>query len=92
MQLHAHASAFQITKQVQKYSFICYISDQVWWFNVKQLLSYSKNHICKFTQVIDNIINYFTSICPFESGNCGEEEKKLQRFEYLENEQSFLDE
>ena len=25
-----------------------YISDQVWWCNVKQLLSYSKNYICKF--------------------------------------------
>ena len=42
----------QVTKQVQKYSFIHYIlSDQVWWCNVKQLLSYSKNYICKFMQV-----------------------------------------
>ena len=30
--------------------------------------------------------------CPFESGNCGEEGKKLQKIEYLENEKSFLDE
>ena len=28
----------------------------------------------------------------FESWNCGEEGKKLQKFEYLENEESFLDE
>ena len=35
--------------------------------------------------------NYFTSICPFESGKCGNEGKKLQNFEYLENEKSFLD-
>ena len=35
--------------------------------------------------------NYFTSICPFESGKCGKEGKKLQNFEYLENEKSFLD-
>ena len=37
-------------------------------------------------------INYSTSICPFESGKCGKEGKKLQKFEYLENEKSFLDE
>ena len=30
--------------------------------------------------------------CPFESGKCGKEGKKLQKFEYLENEKSFLDE
>ena len=39
-----------------------------------------------------DIINYSTSICPFESGKCGKEEEKLQKFEYLENEKSFLDE
>ena len=38
------------------------------------------------------IINYSTSICPFESGNCGKEEEKLQKSEYLEKEKSFLDE
>ena len=39
-----------------------------------------------------DIINCSTSICPFESGNCGKEVKKLQKFEYLENKKSFLDE
>ena len=39
-----------------------------------------------------DIINYATSICPFESGKSGKEEKKIQKFEYLENEKSFLDE
>ena len=39
-----------------------------------------------------DIINYSTSVCPFESGKCGEEEKKLQKFEYLDHEKSFLDE
>ena len=29
---------------------------------------------------------------PFESGKCGKEGKKSQKFEYLENEKSFLDE
>ena len=28
----------------------------------------------------------------FESGKCGKEGKKLQKFEYLENENSFLNE
>ena len=46
-------------------------------------------NLCKS---IDDIIIYFTSICPFESGNCGKEGKKLQKFEYLENEKSFFDE
>ena len=32
--------------------------------------------------------NYSTSICPFGSGKCGKEGKKLQKFEYLENEKS----
>ena len=39
-----------------------------------------------------DIINYSTSICPFESGKCKKEGKKIQNFEYLENENSFLDE
>ena len=34
----------------------------------------------------------FTSICPFESGKCRKEEEKIQKFEYLKNEKSFLDE
>ena len=37
-------------------------------------------------------INYSTSICPFESGKCGKKGKKLQKFKYLENKKSFLDE
>ena len=40
---------------------------------------------------IHGIINYFTSICPFVFGKCGKKEEKLQKFEYLEKEKSFLD-
>ena len=36
--------------------------------------------------------HYSTSICLFEAGKCGKEGKKLQKFEYLENEKSFLHE
>ena len=39
-----------------------------------------------------DIINYSTSICPFESKKIGKEEERIQKFEYLENEKSFLDE
>ena len=35
-------------------------------------------------------INYFTSICPFESVKCGKEDGKLQIFKYLENEENFF--
>ena len=34
----------------------------------------------------------FHFICPFESGKGGKEVKKIQKFEYFENEKSFLDE
>ena len=37
-------------------------------------------------------INFATSICPFESGKSGNEEGKIQKFEYVENGKSFLDE
>ena len=37
-----------------------------------------------------DIINYSTSICPFESGKSGKEEEKIQKFGYLENEKSFF--
>ena len=42
----------------------------------------------------DNLwhLNYSISICPFESGKCGQEGKKLQKFEYLGNKKSFFDE
>ena len=40
-------------------------------------------------QLIHDIINYSTSICPFESGECRKEGKKLQKCEYLKNKKSF---
>ena len=46
-------------------------------------------NLCKS---IHDIINYSTSTYPLESGKCGKERKKLQKFEYLKNEKSFLDE
>ena len=46
-------------------------------------------NLCKST---DSIINHSTSICYFESRNPGKEGQKLQKFDYLENKKSFLDE
>ena len=43
-------------------------------------------------QAKHDIINYFTSICRFEFGNCGKKREKLQKFEYLEDKISSLDE
>ena len=42
--------------------------------------------------LIHDIIIYSTSICPFEFGKYGKKTNKLQKFDYLENENSFLDE
>ena len=37
-------------------------------------------------------MNYFTSICSFESGKCEKGKNfEFESFEYLENEKSFLD-
>ena len=41
---------------------------------------------------LHQFINYSTSICRFESGKFENEGKELQKFKYLENEKSFLDE
>ena len=78
-------------KLVQKDSFICYIlSDHVWWFNVNWVIpKLTSANLCKS---IHDIINYATSTCPFGSGKCGKQGKKFQKFKYLENEKSFLDE
>ena len=46
-------------------------------------------NLCK---PIHDIINYPTSSCPLPSWKCGKEREKLQKFEYVENEKSFLDE
>ena len=45
-------------------------------------------NLCK---PIHDITNYSTSICPFTSGKCGKEGKKIQ-FEYLEKEKSYFGE
>ena len=79
-------------KQVQKKLLIIYYHTKfggVIWSGSWVISELTPADLCK---PIHNIINYSTSICSFESGKCGKEEEKLQKFEYLENEKSFLDE
>ena len=46
--VNIHSSGYEKSSE----KFLCYVlSDQVWWCNVKQFLSYSKNYICEFMQV-----------------------------------------
>ena len=86
-------ATLQVMKQVQKNCLISYIlSHQVWWCNIKQFLSYSKNSSANLYKPSYYIRNYSTSICPSVSGNWGKKGSKLHKFEYLENEKSFLDE
>ena len=70
------------TKQVQKNSFISYIlSDQVWWCNVNQFLSYSKNYICKFMQANwwhHKLFHYYLSFWIWKVGKEGKKIIKIR--------------
>ena len=46
----SHSSGYETSSKIFLYS-LNILSDHVWWCNVKQFLSYSKNFICKFMQV-----------------------------------------
>ena len=49
-------------------------------------------YLTKFDDASQFMTNYSNFTFPFESGKCGKERKKFQKFEYLKNEKSFLDE
>ena len=83
-------SLFRLQNKFTKISLLVIISilsDQVWWCNIKWFLSYSKNYTANLCKPIHDTISYSTCICSFESGKFGKEEK-LQKSEYLENEES----
>ena len=63
--------------------------DDVIWSGFWVIPKITSANLCK---PIHDIINYSIFICPFESGKCGKEWKKLPKFEHLENENSFSDE
>ena len=53
------------------------------------ILKITSANLC---EPIHDIINYSTFICPIESRKIGNDRKEVQKFEYLENEKSFLNE
>ena len=84
-------STQSLSRSRNKFRKITLFVDKIWWCNVKQFLSYSKNYICKFMDVNSwhhKIFNFHWSFWIWKvwKGN------KLQKFGYLENEKSFLDE
>ena len=86
-------SLFRLRNKFRKIPlfFIYYVTkfDDVMWSSFWVIAKIASTNLCKS---IYDIIKYSTSICPFESGNCGKERKKLHKIEYLENNKSFLDE
>ena len=86
-------SLFRLRNKFRKIPlfFIYYVTkfDDVMWSSFWVIAKIASTNLCKS---IYDIIKYSTSICPFESRNCGKERKKLQKIEYLENNKSFLDE
>ena len=89
----SHQSLFRSRNKFRKFHLflIYYLTkfDDVMQISFWVILKITSANLCKS---VHDIINYSTSICPFESGKCGKEGKKLQKFEYLENEKSFFDE
>ena len=78
IQIDSDSVFLQVTEQVQKTSFIsCVLSDQVWWCNIKQFLSYYKITSENLWKPIDDI-KYLTCIYTFESGKCGEKRKNTK--------------
>ena len=58
--------------------------------NVKQFLSIPKITSANLGKSVYDIINYSTSICPFESGKFGKEGKKHKNLNILRMKRAFL--
>ena len=77
---------------LENFLYLLHIIWKVWWSNIKQLLSYFKNYICKFMHANSwhhKLFHFHLSFCIWKVWKGGE---KIQKFEYLVNEKSFLDE
>ena len=85
-------SLFRLQNKFTKISLLVILSGQIWWCDIKQFLSYSKNYTCKSMQANSWHHKLFCFHYSSELGKCGREEEKLQKLEYLENEKSCLDE
>ena len=90
----------QVTKQIQKNSFIpsclsilyCVLPDQVWWCNIKCFLSYSKNYISNFMQANSwhhELLHFHLSSWIWKVWKMRE---RITKLEYLKNEKSFFNE
>ena len=54
---NSYQALFRLQNKFRKiFLLVMYLPDQVWWCNIKRFFSYSKNHICSFTQA--NSWNY----------------------------------
>ena len=60
-------------------------------FPSNPVLFNGKTYQQKGSGTSDQSLFHSISIYPFESGKFGKEKKKLQKFEYLKNQNSFLD-
>ena len=69
-------------------SYLTKFDDAIW--NNRWVISkIACENLCK---PMHDMTNSFTSICPFVSQKCEKQGKKLQKFEYLDNEKIFFDE
>ena len=81
-----------VYKKVQKNAFISYISsEQVWRYDVKPFLSYSKNYICTFMQANSwhhRLFHFHLSFWILKVWK----EREITKNEYLKNQKSSFDE
>ena len=86
-------SFFKLQNKFRKFPLlvISYLTkfDDVIWNGCWDISKIASLNLCK---PIHDITNYSTTTWPFVFRKCGKEGKKLQKFEYLENEKSFFDE
>ena len=79
--------------RLQKNAFISYmLVDEIWWYNIKQFLIYSKNSSCKFMQANSwhhKLLHFYLA---FWIWKVWKGREKILKFEYLEKGKSFLDE
>ena len=84
-------SVFRLKNKFKKISLlvIYYLTrfEGIIWRGFWVIPKITSSNLCK---PMHDIINYSTSICPFESGKSGKENEKIHKFEYPENERSFL--
>ena len=81
-------SLFRLQNKFTKISSLV-SSHQVWWCNIKQFLSYSKNYTCRFMQANSWHHKLFQSHFSFRISKVWKR-RGLQKFEHLENKNSFF--